>query len=670
MPEEEQQQLRRQLDALTDAVAELRRRVEVLEQSLAKRETAAVPPPPLWPAPPPPASGSPESPRSAPADAAAAVGEKAEEAELESSLGLVWLNRAGVLTLVLGVAFLFRYAVDNAWIGARARVAIGAAAGIAALACGEALWQRGQRIFSMGILALGLCLLYVSLYAAHGFYQLASAPATFAAMALVTAAGAWLAVRHEAQPVMVLTLAGGFLTPLVLDTGRDAPWVLFPWLLLLDAGAAWTGLRRAWRATPVAAAGASIWVFSWWLFSRFEAAARAPALFFVLGVYAVFLLVPLPVLRGLLQLFAGLGLAGIWQQEAARLLAWLLPVTVAGLWRVSPAFVWAGFWMAWWLSAPGSGAPLAVRLGGAAAGFAAISLWLIRSCRQDRADTAPGDLAVLSANALAMAAAGYSELQPAHGASAGPFLFALAAVHAGAAWLVRRREDAVQVCALLAAVFLTLAIPAQFGGWRVGVAWATEAALLGWLARRFRAGRLEWLAVAVLLTALVRVAVWDAPGGRPLLLLNAPFFTMLWTALACWASAVFYGSRIASAVAWLAGHLMMWGALELEALAEVRRSAAPESVRSAEIAVFSLVLAAYGVALVAVGMARRAAADRAAGLAALVLTLVKLYAYDVWQLGRLFRTAAFLGLGVLLVAASWLYSRRRERVARLLRLDR
>jgi uncharacterized membrane protein len=53
-----------------------------------------------------------------------------------------------------------------------------------------------------------------------------------------------------------------------------------------------------------------------------------------------------------------------------------------------------------------------------------------------------------------------------------------------------------------------------------------------------------------------------------------------------------------------------------------------------------------------------------------VLTLVKLYAYDVWQLGRLFRTTAFLGLGLLLLAASWLYSRQRERVARLLRTGR
>ena len=39
-----------------------------------------------------------------------------ETTGLETTVGLTWVNRGGAVTLALGVAFAFKYAVDNAWI--------------------------------------------------------------------------------------------------------------------------------------------------------------------------------------------------------------------------------------------------------------------------------------------------------------------------------------------------------------------------------------------------------------------------------------------------------------------------------------------------------------------------------------------------------------------------
>ena len=55
------------------------------------------------------------------------------------------------------------------------------------------------------------------------------------------------------------------------------------------------------------------------------------------------------------------------------------------------------------------------------------------------------------------------------------------------------------------------------------------------------------------------------------------------------------------------------------------------------------------------------------GLALVALVIAKLYLLDVWVLGRLFRITAFLALGVLLLALSYLYSRLRPALARLLK---
>ena len=70
-----------------------------------------------------------------------------------------------------------------------------------------------------------------------------------------------------------------------------------------------------------------------------------------------------------------------------------------------------------------------------------------------------------------------------------------------------------------------------------------------------------------------------------------------------------------------------------------------------------------------IGVKTQAAIHRMLGLALVVLVVAKLYLVDVWVLGRLFRITAFLALGVLLLALSYLYSRLRPVLERLLRTD-
>jgi uncharacterized membrane protein len=61
------------------------------------------------------------------------------------------------------------------------------------------------------------------------------------------------------------------------------------------------------------------------------------------------------------------------------------------------------------------------------------------------------------------------------------------------------------------------------------------------------------------------------------------------------------------------------------------------------------------------------AANRLAGLILFGVIILKLYFYDVWLLDRFYRVLAFLALGGLLVAGSYIYSRYRERISALWR---
>ncbi len=76
----------------------------------------------------------------------------------------------------------------------------------------------------------------------------------------------------------------------------------------------------------------------------------------------------------------------------------------------------------------------------------------------------------------------------------------------------------------------------------------------------------------------------------------------------------------------------------------------------------SILWALYALVLVGFGVALRFVLNRVLGLILLGLVVIKLYVWDVWQLARIFRITAFVALGVLLLATSYLYSRYRTTI--------
>ncbi len=140
------------MDALSEAILRLLRRQERIERQLARLEAAlnlqpiaaetAAPSasqPPLTPEPLTPAPLTPaQLPTPAPVPTSGPPPRR-----LETNLGLTLVNRIGVVTLVLGIAFFFKWAVDNQWIGPTGRVILGLISGLGGhRRRGSALAQR------------------------------------------------------------------------------------------------------------------------------------------------------------------------------------------------------------------------------------------------------------------------------------------------------------------------------------------------------------------------------------------------------------------------------------------------------------------------------------------------------------------------------------------------
>jgi uncharacterized membrane protein len=72
---------------------------------------------------------------------------------------------------------------------------------------------------------------------------------------------------------------------------------------------------------------------------------------------------------------------------------------------------------------------------------------------------------------------------------------------------------------------------------------------------------------------------------------------------------------------------------------------------------YSLAWALFAFALLVVGFRWKNSATRYAGMGLLVVTLIKLFLYDLWQLGGLHRIGSLVGLAVVLIVASFFYQR-------------
>jgi uncharacterized membrane protein len=653
------------LENLSEALAQLIRRQCDLEERVRALESQDVATPPPLPALDPPAPAPPpsrDSDRTVP-DAPPIA--PPPSVPLETTIGLNWINRVAVLTLLLGAAFLFKYGVDNDWFGPGVRVALGFTAAVISLLAGDRVWRRGQIVFAQGVIGLGLALLYLSIYAAAMLYHLLPQSLAFVAMAAVTGGAMGLAVLYNSQAVAVLAMIGGYLTPPALSTGQDHPWILFGYVFLLNAGGLLLARNRQWKALEPIAAAATIILYAAWFTQWFGDANRPVATVFAFAFYAQFSVARLDELWAVFQLGASIALALIWREQA-HFIWWVLPLIVCGLLRLwTPAAIWTllCFWLPFWLWYSPDAAFAAISA--ASLSFFAWALWRAP-------DRVPG-LGLIAANAGIYYAASYSLLNPAHHQYMGLLAAAVGGVHLILGRHFEVRSNAQNLSVGVALAFVTLAVPIQFAGFRITVAWALEGAVLAWLSARSRNDWLRTGCWAILLLAVARLLIFDvfvySQSFQYATLLNTRFLTFAVSTIALWLAARFLAPATDAAVAYIAGHAIFLFGLSLEIGGWVGRNVAPENQSGIQIVAISVMMTIYAVILVVIGVRTQAAIHRMLGLALVVLVVAKLYLVDVWVLGRLFRITAFLALGILLLALSYLYSRLRPVLERLLKTD-
>jgi uncharacterized membrane protein len=492
-----------------------------------------------------------------------------------------------------------KLAIDNKWIGETGRIAIGLIAGIAVVLWSERFRTKGYRLFSFSLKAVGIGVLYLSLWAAFQVYHLMPSEVVFACMLVVTCAASAMALTQDAEILAVYSIIGGFATPLLLSTGVNREVALFSYVTLLDLGILALVVFKPWRRLLWFGYAGTLILYLAWYAEYYDRKQFEPTLIFAAIFFAIFALAPILMLRqerglGTMPLaFAFVNAVTFFLQAYA---------------MISDISTTAMAWFSLVLAA--------VYLG-------------LNSVRPRASDkTAEANLKLMHlALAIALITVAIPIRLNAHWITIGWF------VESGALlWLGNRIKSNLLNIFALAALALGVGRLLFFDNF------ATTTLILN----------LRMLVYVVAIVVLGLVAYYASGyeseevrniGAMAIVALNALALVAL-----SYEIHDYYSRQIATGLPgpafWAPEHWSQMRAIEI-----------------ARGFTYSALFMAYGAMLMIVGFLRNSAFVRWQALVLIAATIVKVFIYDVSQLDRVYRILSFGVLGILLLAISFAYQR-------------
>ncbi len=539
-----------------------------------------------------------------------------QNGSLENRIGSQWFNRIGIVALLIGVSWFLKLAFDNHWIGPLGRIVIGLVAGAGLIAWSERFRRKGFPAFSYSLKAVGSGTLYLSLWAAFSVYHLLPSSIAFAAMILVTAFNGYMAWHQDAELLALYSIVGGLSTPILVSTGQNHEIALFTYLFLLDLAVLTLVILKPWSRLLFSAFAGTAFYTAGWYFSFYSNLQLGRTSLLLTAFFLLFAFAP-----RLIRLKPNAKVDAGWDFLALG----LLPVANAALVFLTfydmlerRGTTWAEPWLAIL--------------------FAAFYLLLLKV--------------------------------PATG--------------------VLKPNTALSSALTLTAtvVFLALAIPLKTHGRWLTVGWLVEGAALLWVARRTRLPLLRFLALLCLGLGLCALITINPPAtATPLL--NQRFATYcVAIAVLVFAASLshrasrddspddkespaFWSSLIPFFVVLV--NLLVLVAISLEIhgywwyvrwranLSLLHPWGSGESpfhdyLMYAQFT-YSAFFMLYGALLLAIGFWRHSAFLRWQALILLAVSIAKVFLADTSTLSQGYRILSFLGLGVLLLAVSFVYQR-------------
>lgn len=195
--------------------------------------------------------------------------EAPQKSFIERIMGDNWLSKIGIITLVIGIGFFVKYAIDQNWINEVARVGIGLITGFIIIGIAHKM-KKEYHIFSSILVGGGISVFYVTITLAFREYAIFNQTVAFILLTVITIFSVIISLFYNRQELAIFSLLGGFLSPLMVTTDTGNYIALFSFLLILNAGMLIISLKKNWQLLGGIAYGLSILFFWIWLMASFQ----------------------------------------------------------------------------------------------------------------------------------------------------------------------------------------------------------------------------------------------------------------------------------------------------------------------------------------------------------------------------------------------------------------
>ena len=188
-----------------------------------------------------------------------------QPSDLEKIIGESWINKIGILIVVIGVAIGAKYSIENELISPLTRIILGYLVGIGLLGFGIKLKPKFEG-YSAVLVSGAISIFYFITYFAYSFYGLIPQVWAFVMMLIFTAFGVFTAIKYNRVVIAHIGLIGAYAVPFLLSSGSGRVDILFSYMLIINLGILFISIKKDWKSLHYSA-----FFFTWMIYGSWFA---------------------------------------------------------------------------------------------------------------------------------------------------------------------------------------------------------------------------------------------------------------------------------------------------------------------------------------------------------------------------------------------------------------
>ena len=188
-----------------------------------------------------------------------------QPSDLEKIIGESWINKIGIIIVIIGVAIGAKYSIENELISPLTRIILGYIMGIGLLGFGIKLKPKFEG-YSAVLVSGSISIFYFITYFAYSFYNLIPQILAFAMMLIFTVFTVFAAIKYNRVVIAHIGLIGAYAVPFLLSSGSGRVDILFSYMLIINLGILFISIKRDWKTLHYSA-----FFFTWLIYGSWFA---------------------------------------------------------------------------------------------------------------------------------------------------------------------------------------------------------------------------------------------------------------------------------------------------------------------------------------------------------------------------------------------------------------